>query len=66
MKVTSVERRARDRFVATLLVTSRELASGELLYSMGVGSVIEVRDGFIVRNHVFPSPGKGSTAAETG
>src|ERR1700681_2634692 len=62
--LTSLEPRTRNRFVATLLMTNREVASDELLYSMDVGGVIEVRDGLITRNQVFPSPDEATTAAE--
>ena len=41
----------------------REIATDELLYSMDVGSVIEVRDGLITRHQVFPSPDEAATAA---
>jgi ketosteroid isomerase-like protein len=60
----SLEPRTRNRFVATLLMTSREVATDELLYSMEVGSVIEVRDGLITRNQVFPSPDEATAAAD--
>src|SRR3954452_20886823 len=53
--LTSLKPRTQNRFVATLLMTSREIATDELLYSMDVGGVIEVRDGLIRRNQVFPS-----------
>ncbi len=62
--LTSLEPRTRNRFVATLLMTSREVATDEVLYSMDVGSVIEVRDGLITRNQVFPSPDEATAAAE--
>jgi ketosteroid isomerase-like protein len=62
--LTSLEPRTRNRFVATLLMTNREVATDELLYSMDVGSVIEVRDGLISRNQVFPSPDEATAAAE--
>lgn len=62
--LTSLEPRTGNRFVATLLMTSREVATDELLYSMDVGGVIEVRDGLITRNHVFPSPEEAAAAAE--
>ena len=62
--LTSLEPRTRNRFVATLLITSREVATDELLYSMDVGSVIQVRDGLITRQQVFPSPGEATAAAE--
>jgi hypothetical protein len=52
--LTSLEVGARNRFVATLVMTNREVATDELLYSMEVGSVIDVRDGLIARNQVFP------------
>jgi ketosteroid isomerase-like protein len=61
--LTSLEARTPDRFVATLLMSSREIATDELLYSMDVGGVIEVRDGLIARNRVFPSPDEASDAA---
>jgi ketosteroid isomerase-like protein len=61
--LTSLEARTPDRFVATLLMSSREIATDELLYSMDVGGVIEVRDGLITRNQVFPSPDEAADAA---
>ena len=63
--VTALEARTLNRFVATLEMTSREVASDELLYSMDVGGVIEVRDGLIARNQVFPSPGEAAAAASS-
>jgi ketosteroid isomerase-like protein len=62
--LTSLDARTPDRFVATLVMTSREVATDELLYSMDVGGVIEVRDGLIRRNQVFPSPDEAAAAAE--
>jgi ketosteroid isomerase-like protein len=62
--VTSLEPRTGNRFIATLLMTSREVATDELLYSMDVGGVIEVRDGLITRNQVFPSPDEATAAAQ--
>jgi ketosteroid isomerase-like protein len=62
--LTSLEPRTPERFVATLQMTSREVATDELLYSMDVGSVIQVRDGLITRQQVFPSPGEATAAAE--
>src|SRR3954464_7659446 len=62
--LTALEARAPDRFVATLLMSNREIATDELLYSMEVGSVIEVRDGLITRNRVFPSPDEAIAAAQ--
>jgi ketosteroid isomerase-like protein len=56
--LTSLEARTPDRFLATLEMTNREIATDELMYSMDVGSVIEVRDGLITRNQVFPSPAR--------
>jgi hypothetical protein len=44
-------------------MSNRELAADQLLYSMDVGSVIEVRDGLITRNQVFPSPDEAAVAA---
>jgi ketosteroid isomerase-like protein len=61
--LTALEARTPDRFVATLVMSNREIATDELLYSMDVGSVIEVRDGLITRHQVFPSPGEASAAA---
>ena len=61
--LTSLEARTPDRFVATLLMSSREIGTDELLYSMDVGGVIEVRDGLITRNQVFPSPDEAAAAA---
>jgi ketosteroid isomerase-like protein len=62
--LTSLAPRTRNRFVAKLQMTSREIATEELLYSMDVGGVIELRDGLITRNQVFPSPDEASAAAE--
>lgn len=61
--LVSIEPRARQRFVVSLQMTSHDVATGELLYSMDVGGVIEVRDGLITRNQVFPSPGEAVAAA---
>ncbi len=61
--LTSLEARTGDRFVATLEMTNREVATDELLYSMDVGGVFEVRDGLIARNQVFPSPDEAVAAA---
>jgi ketosteroid isomerase-like protein len=61
--LTALEARTHTRFVATLLMSNREIATDELLYSMDVGSVIEVHDGLITRNQVFPSPDEATAAA---
>jgi len=61
--LSSLEARTPDRFVATLVMTSREVATGDLLYSMDVGGIFEVRDGLIARNQVFPSPEEAAAAA---
>ena|SRR5215210_2885381 len=63
VRLTSLEPRSGDRFVATLEMTNREVATDELLYSMDVGGVFEVRDGLIARNRVFPSPEEAAAAA---
>jgi ketosteroid isomerase-like protein len=62
--LTSLVPRPQNRFVATLLMTSREVATDEVLYSMDVGGVIEVRDGLITRNQVFPSPEEAAAAEQ--
>jgi ketosteroid isomerase-like protein len=62
--LTSLDARTPDRFVATLMMSNREIATNELLYSMDVGGVIEVRDGLITRNRVFPSPDEAAAAAD--
>ena len=64
VSLTSLDARTADRFVATLVMSNREVATDELLYSMDVGSVFEVRDGLITRNQVFPSPGEAAAAAD--
>jgi hypothetical protein len=61
--LTSLDARTPTRFVATLEMSNREVASDELLYSMDVGSVFDVTDGLIARNQVFPSPGEAAAAA---
>ena len=62
--LTSLEARAPNRFVATLRMSNREIATDELLYSMDVGSVFDVRDSVITRHQVFPSPEEADAAAE--
>jgi ketosteroid isomerase-like protein len=62
--LTSLDPRPGNRFVATLQMTNRDVAADEILYSMDVGGVIEVRDGLIRRNQVFPSPDEAIAAAE--
>jgi hypothetical protein len=64
VRLTSLEARPGNRFVATLLMTNREVATDEILYSMDVGGVFEVRDGLITRNQVFPSPDEAAAAAD--
>jgi hypothetical protein len=64
VKLTSLDARTPDRFVATLEMTNREVATDELLYSMDVGAVFEVRDGLIAHNQVFPSPDEAAAAAD--
>ena len=63
VSLTSLDARTPDRFVATLVMSNREVATDELLYSMDVGGVFEVRDGLITRNGVFPSPEEAAAAA---
>jgi hypothetical protein len=63
--LSSLEARTPDRFLATLVMSSREIATDELLHSMDVGSVIEVRDGLIARHQVFPSPEEAAAAANS-
>src|SRR3954447_13911705 len=53
VSLTSLDARTPDRFVAALVMSSREVATDELLYSMDVGGVFEVRDELITRNAVF-------------
>jgi ketosteroid isomerase-like protein len=60
--VISLEARSPERFVATLEMTNREVATDELLYSMEVGGVFDVGDGLIVRNRAFPSPEEAAAA----
>jgi hypothetical protein len=35
----------------------------ELLYSMAVGAIFDLRDGLIVRHRVFPSPDEAAAAS---
>ncbi len=44
-------------------MTNLDVEADELLYSMDVGSVFEVRDGLIARNQVCPSPDEAAAAA---
>src|ERR671925_1272498 len=46
--LTSLEARTPERILATLEMTNLEVETDELLYSMDVGSLFEVRDGLIV------------------
>jgi hypothetical protein len=64
VKLISLEPRPSDRFLAILEMSNREVAADELLYSMDVGSVFEVRNGLIARNQVFPSPDEAAAAAD--
>jgi ketosteroid isomerase-like protein len=61
--LTSLEARTTNRFVARLEMTNLDVEADELLYSMDVGSVFEVRDGLITRNQVFPSADEAAAAA---
>ena len=49
------ETRTPGHVLALLEMTNREMDTGELLYSLDVGSVFEVRDGLVLRQRVFPS-----------
>lgn len=60
----SCEARSAGCLVLTLTMSSREVATDEVLYSMDVGSVIEVSDGLVTRHRVFPSPGEAAAAAD--
>jgi ketosteroid isomerase-like protein len=62
--LTSLDAPTQDRFVATLVMTNRDVVADELLYSMEVGAVIEVRDGLVTSNQVFPSPAEAAAAAQ--
>jgi ketosteroid isomerase-like protein len=62
--LTSLDALAEDRFLAMLVMTNRDVAADELLYSMDVGGVIEVRDGLVTSNRVFPSPDEAAAAAQ--
>ena len=62
--LTSLDALTEDRFLATLVMTNRDVAADELLYSMDVGGVIEVRNGLVTSNRVFPSPDEAAAAAQ--
>ena len=64
VSLTSLDARTPNRFVATLVMSNREVGTDELLYSMDVGSVFEVREGLITRNQVFPSPEEAAAATD--
>src|SRR3954454_5477429 len=64
VKLISLEARGQNLYLATLVMTSREIATDELLYSMDVGGVIEVHEGLIKRNQVFPSAEEAAAALE--
>ena len=61
--LTSLDASPGGHFLATLVMTSREVATDEVLYSMDVGGVFEVHDGLVTRNRVFPSPEEATAAA---
>jgi len=63
--LASIERLSPEEFVLTLVMSSREIATDELLYSMDVGGVIEIHNGLITRNRVFPSPEEAAAAAQS-
>jgi ketosteroid isomerase-like protein len=63
VSLTSVEARTDDRFLAELVMTNLDVVADELLYSMDVGAVMEVRDGLIARNHVSPSADEAAARA---
>src|SRR5215207_6819936 len=44
VRLTALEAPTPNRFLATLVMSNREVATDELLYSMEVGSVFEVRE----------------------
>jgi ketosteroid isomerase-like protein len=62
VSLISLDAHTQDRFLATLVMTNRDVAADELLYSIDVGSVIEVRDGLISSNRVFPSAAEAAAA----
>jgi ketosteroid isomerase-like protein len=62
--LTSLEARTPDRFLATLEMTNLEVETDELLYSMDVGSIFDLRDGLIVHQRVFPSADEAAAAAQ--
>jgi ketosteroid isomerase-like protein len=61
--LTSLEARTPDRYLATLEMTNLEVETDELLYSMDVGSIFDMRDGLIVSHRVFPSADEAAAAA---
>jgi ketosteroid isomerase-like protein len=63
--LASVERLSPNEFVLTLVMSSREVTTDELLYSMDVGSVIEIHNGLITRHRIFPSPEEAAAAAQS-
>jgi hypothetical protein len=48
---------------ATLELTNLEVTTDELLYSMDVGSIFNVRAGLIVHQRVFPSADEAAAPA---
>jgi limonene-1,2-epoxide hydrolase len=64
VRLISLDAAPGGQFVARLVMTSREVATDEVLYSMDVGGVFEVHDGLVTRNRVFPSPEEAAAAAQ--
>jgi len=62
--LTSLEARTPERFLGRLEMTNREIETDELLYSIDVGSIFEMRDGLIAHQRVFPSADEAAAAAE--
>lgn len=61
--LVGAEPTSNDRWVASLRFSSREVASGELLYEMTVGGVITLKGDRISAVQAFPSYEEAVTAA---
>jgi hypothetical protein len=63
VRLTSLEARTPDRYLATLEMTNLEVETDELLYSMDVGSIFDLRDGLVAHHRVFPSADQAAAEA---
>jgi ketosteroid isomerase-like protein len=62
VELESVEQREGDQWLASLQFTSREVATGETLYEMTVGSIFRLEGELIAASRAFASPAEAEQA----